>query len=142
MPKFLFKKGTEPAEEVPMTQPGAFSGVLIFVHDSIENRADLANEVNNLGGQLCYIDETSVTHVVIPNNLQLDEFQEIEKKASSDDKTLASLEWLQASIAAERLLEVSDYTTSPDATEYAQTEPFEDETPSNSRSKEMVLIFY
>ena len=41
IPKFLFKRSDHSEVEVvePMTQPGAFNGVVFFVHDMIEDRA-------------------------------------------------------------------------------------------------------
>ena len=57
------------------------------------------------------------------------------EETENESKKLASIEWLKASIQAQRLLEISDYEISAKAAIYRQTAPFEID------SKETVIYF-
>ena len=52
---------------------------------------------------------------MIPQNLDAAELASMREETENESKKLASIEWLKASIQAQRLLEISDYAISAKA---------------------------
>ena len=64
------------------------------------------------------------------------------EETENESKKLASIEWLKASIQAQRLLEISDYQISAKSAIYRQTSSFEIDSKESVIHVKFALVLY
>ena len=91
------------------SQPGVFHGVCVFVHETIPDRIGLGEMINELGGTM-RMEPDDVTHYLVPSIVGRVELARLRKQCEERDQILCSVNWLQESSAANKMLDPATFS--------------------------------